>query len=116
MKYRVIEDYKSPYPRPLIFHEGDIVKIGEEFSDDPDWKDWVWCEGLKNVEAWAPKQYIKIKGKKGIFNRDYNAMELSLTVGEVLEVYEIVNGFGMAEKADGSRGWAPMKYMEQETS
>jgi len=100
----------------LIFHEGDIVKIGEEFNDDPDWKDWVWCKGMNNIKAWAPKQYLEIRDKQATFNRDYNAMELSLTVGEILEVYEIVNGFGIAEKPDGMRGWAPMKYMEKESN
>jgi hypothetical protein len=111
MKYRVIKDYESPYPHPLIFHKGEIVKIGEEFSDDPDWKDWVWCESANGVKAWAPKQFLEISKDEGTFTRDYNAMELSLTVGEVLKVDEIVNGFGMAEKVDGERGWAPIKIL-----
>jgi hypothetical protein len=116
MKYRVIKDYESPYPHPLIFQKGEMVKIGEEFNDDPDWKDWVWCEGSNNINAWAPKQYLEMCEGQGTFIRDYNAMELSLTTGEVLEMDEIVNGFGMAEKPDGTRGWAPMNYMERLTS
>jgi vacuolar-type H+-ATPase subunit I/STV1 len=50
----------------------------------------------------------------GIFNRDYNAMELSVQVGEELVVYEIVNGFGMSEKTNGTKGWVPTKNMEIE--
>jgi hypothetical protein len=50
----------------------------------------------------------------GVFNRDYDAMELSVQVGEELVVYEIVNGFGMSEKTNGTKGWVPMKNMEIE--
>lgn len=111
---RVIEGYKSPYPDPIVFHKGEKVKVGQEFNQDPDWKNWVWCTGNNHKKAWAPKQYIDIDGADGIFNRDYNARELSVQVGEKLVVYEIVNGFGMAENADGIRGWVPMKNLEVE--
>ena len=109
--YRVVREYRSPYPDPIIFRKGEKTIVGQEFKEDPDWKDWVWCEG-SNKKAWVPKQYIAINGANGIFNRDYNAMELSVKAGEELVVYEIVNGFGMSEKPDGTKGWVPMRNME----
>jgi hypothetical protein len=39
-------------------------------------------------------------------------MELSVVIGETLKVHEIVNGFGMAEKSNGTRGWVPMRNLE----
>ncbi len=48
-----------------------------------------------------PKQYLEIEGKEGTFIRDYNTMELSVSIGERLLVSEIINGFGMAENSDG---------------
>jgi len=81
-KYQVTKEYKSPYPRPIIFNIGDIVRIGKEFTDDPDWNDWIWCEKTDNINAWVPKQYLNILEKQGTFKRDYNAMELSVSVGE----------------------------------
>jgi O-6-methylguanine DNA methyltransferase len=112
-RYRVVKDYRSPYPDPIVFQEGEKVRVGQEFKEDSDWKDWIWCEG-NNKKAWVPKQYINIDGVNGIFNQDYNAMELSVQVGERLVVYEIVNGFGMSEKTNGTRGWVPTKNMEIE--
>ena len=112
--YRVVRDYESPYPDPVIFLKGEEVKVGQEFKDDPDWRDWVWCEGANGKGAWSPKQFINIDGTKGTFDRDYNAMELSVKAGEGLVVYEIVNGFGMSEKPDGKRGWVPMRNIEIE--
>ena len=113
-RYRVIEDYQSPYPDPIIFHKGEKVTIGKEFTDDPDWKDWVWCEGQNNNEAWVPKQYLKVEAEQGEFITDYNARELSVEIGDTLNVYEIVNGFGLAEKPSGERGWVPMKNLQSE--
>ncbi len=112
--YRVTKEYRSPYPDPIVFRKGEEVKIGQEFNEDPDWENWVWCEGKNDQKAWTPKQYIDFNGVKGTLNREYNAMELSVKTGEELTVYEIVNGFGMAEKPDGKRGWVPMRNMEIE--
>ena len=111
-RYRVIESYQSPYPDPIIFHKGERVTVGKEFTDDPDWKDWVWCEGQNNNQAWVPKQYLKIEAGQGTFITDYNARELSVVVGDVLLVYETVNGFVMAEKQSGERGWVPLRNLE----
>jgi hypothetical protein len=110
--HRVIQDYQSPYPDPIIFFKGEEVTIGKEFTDDPDWKDWIWCEGQNDNQAWVPKQYLEIKEDTGIFLTDYNALELSVAIGEILSVYEIVNGFGMAEKQNGERGWVPLRNLE----
>jgi hypothetical protein len=113
-KYRVIEAYKSPYPNPIVFQEGEQVEIGKEFTDDPDWKNWVWCVGENEKQAWAPCQYLIIKEETGIFRRNYNALELNVSEGEELLVYEEINGFGMAEKSDGKKGWVPLKNMVEE--
>ena len=111
-RYRVIKDYQSPYPDPIIFHRGEKVAVGKEFIDDPDWKDWVWCEGQNDNNAWVPKQYLEIKENTGICITDYNALELSVLVGDVLNIYETINGFGMAEKLNGERGWVPMRNLD----
>lgn len=113
-KYRVIEDYQSPYPEPIIFHKGERVSVGKEFAADPDWKDWIWCEGKHGTQAWVPKQYLDIQANQGKFITDYNSLELSVAVGEVLKVYETVNGFGMAEKQNRERGWVPLKNLQEE--
>ncbi len=113
-KYTAIKAYKSPYPDPIIFQKGDIVEVGKEFTEDPDWVNWIWCDGVDNRQAWVPDQYLDISQNQGIFNREYNAMELSVSVGEGLFVHEIVNGFGIAEKSSGEIGWVPMNCLEMD--
>ncbi|MFC1853475.1 SH3 domain-containing protein [candidate division CSSED10-310 bacterium] len=111
-KYKVINDYESPYPESITFQTGERVKVGQEFTADPDWQDWVWCIGQHNNEAWVPKQYLMIQGQTGIFLRDYDARELSARVGEVLVVFEIVNAFALVENQHGENGWVPLRNME----
>ena len=113
-KYRVVKEYQSPYPSPVVFEEGECVEIGKEFTEDPDWQNWIWCEGKGGKCAWVPVQYLLIKGETGTFRKSYNALELSLHVGEALIVNEQINGFGMAEKADGQKGWVPMRNLVEE--
>ena len=111
-KYRVKKDYQSPYPDPILFRKGEQVTVGREFKDDPDWQNWRWCEGKKNNAAWVPIQYLTIEGKSGIFNRDYNARELTVHKDEIVKVNEVLNGFGMAKNSDGSTGWVPLRNLE----
>lgn len=112
--YRVIEAYISPYPDSTIFRKGDVVRIGEESTDDPDWKNWIWCEGADDAAAWVPRQYLHIEGHRGTLATDYDARELSVSVGEELLVYDVVNGFGIAKKPNGARGWVPMKVLQHD--
>lgn len=110
--YRCIKEYVSPYPDSILFLKGERVQIGEEYEEEPDWKDWVRCQARDNREAWIPNSYLEVKENEGSLLQDYDARELSLSVGEVLEITEIVNGFGLAEKMDGELGWVPMNHLE----
>ena len=110
--YTVIQEYNTPYPDSIFFRRGEIVEIGEEFAEDPDWEDWVWCKGENDNQGWTPKQFLEIEGDRGVFKRAYDARELSLQEGEALFIGEVVNGFGMAERVNGERGWAPMNHLE----
>jgi len=113
-RYRVVKDYESPYPESIFFQKGERVKVCKKFKEDPDWQNWIWCEGKNGKKAWVPEDFLDSDGKNGLFNREYDAKELSVRVGEALTVSEIVNGFGMSEKSDGTKGWVPMRNMEIE--
>ena len=91
-----------------------MVQVGKEYTDNPEWKGWIWCEREHENKAWVPKQYLKIEAGSGVFLNDYNARELSVTVGEVISVFEVINGFGMSEKQNGKRGWVPLKNLQLE--
>ena len=113
-KYRVTKNYKSPHPDPIVFQKGEQVEIGDEYKGDPDWGNWIWCKGKDKKQAWVPLQYLEVKAGAGIFKTSYNALELSVLKGEELVVHEKINGFGMAEKTNGKKGWVPLRNMIKE--
>jgi hypothetical protein len=110
-KYRVNKEYKTPYPCSIKFYQGEEVKIVDKKNDDPDWQNWIWCEGKSNNKAWVPGQYLIIRGSTGTLNTDYDAKELSIETGETLTVFEILNGFAIAENSHGETGWTPLKCL-----
>ena len=99
----VIKDYQTSYPDSILFKEAELVIIGETFQDDPDWVDWIWCEGESENRAWVPKQYIQLTSGEWRLTRDFDARELNVVPGEILKVYEIVNGFGFLRKSVAQR-------------
>ena len=112
VKRRVIADYESPYPESIKFDKGEQVRIGEKFDQDSDWDNWYWCEGQQENKAWVPIQYIDFDGNIGTINTPYDAKELTIHKGEILETLEEINGFTMAINSKGIKGWAPLKNLE----
>jgi hypothetical protein len=113
-RFTVVTDYRSPYPNSIAFRKDEKVAIGQEFKGDPAWEKWVWCTGANDKQAWVPQQYLNIDGGTGTLKKDYDAKELSVKVGERVIVHNIVNGFGMAEKTNGMRGWVALKHMKRD--
>jgi hypothetical protein len=118
--YKVIAEYISPYQDSILFHKSESVQVGTDSSDDPlcEWKNWVRCIGDGGKEAWCPRsngsgRYLEISGKTGIFLRDYDAKELTVHIGELISVSELLNGFGFAAKVHGECGWVPLKCLEE---
>jgi hypothetical protein len=111
-KYQVTESYTSPYPDSIKFDKGESIVIGRKFQDDPDWKDWYWCQATGGRQAWVPKQFIDIQGEAGSVNTCYDAKELSIQAGELLTVSITVNGFGFARNSRGETGWVPLRNIK----
>lgn len=111
-KYHVIKSYHTSYPDSIRFRKGEAVTIEPEYAEDPAWKDWFWCTGENGLQAWAPKQYLKIDGTIGVLLKDYDACELNLQAGEILTGDQILNGFVLAKNHSGERGWAPLNHLE----
>ena len=42
-------------------------------------------------------------------NTPYDARELTIHDGEILETFEEINGFAMGKNSKGMKGWVPLK-------
>ena len=110
--FSCIKEYKTPYPHSIIFREGEHVLVGLEYNEDPAWKGWIRCHGTEDRVAWIPEKYLRIKKSQGILIREYDAKELNLSIGEIVKISEIVNGFGIATNQKGDLGWVPVNHLE----
>lgn len=108
-KCRVIEEYKSPYTDPLIMNKGEIVSIKEK---DCEWSGWIWCTNTMGESRWVPENFLEIKGDKAEINRDYNATELSVKIGEELIIYEEEAEWYWVTNQQGRKGWVPIKNVK----
>ncbi len=111
--YRVIKQYKSPYPVSIKFYKNEKVTIGNKYHDE-EWSNWIRCFGANGKEAWCPEQFLEVNGTLGQFISDYDAKELTIEVGEVLEEVDSINGFILAKKATCEIGWAPKNHLVEQ--
>jgi hypothetical protein len=110
--FRCIKEYKTPYPGSIIFRKGEQVLLGDEYDEDPAWKGWIRCQGTEDQIAWIPEDYLDIQGDRAHLIKEYDARELNLTLNEVVNISDFINGFGKASNQSGEIGWVPLNHLE----
>ncbi|MFW9877352.1 MAG: SH3 domain-containing protein [Candidatus Thorarchaeota archaeon] len=103
---KVIADYKSPFPEPLMLHKDDIVQVEEKESE---WTGWIWCISKEGKQGWVPNNYLEIQGKNGKLIQDYDATELTAKTGEELIIENQESGWIWASNKEGNKGWIPKR-------
>ena len=107
---RVIADYEAPYADPIVVNKGDEIII--DASKKTDWAGWVWCINRGGKSGWVPEAYVERRGDMGTMRCDYNAIELTLRVGELLSVHKAESGFFWVTNQGGQEGWVPSTHVE----
>jgi hypothetical protein len=109
IRCRIIEDYNPTYTIPLFFKKNEEVSIGKK---DSEWSGWIWCTNQSGDSRWVPENYLEIHGEKGVLNRDYNAVELNIKIGEEYIIKdEEAEWYWVTNKA-GKIGWVPIKNVQ----
>jgi uncharacterized protein YgiM (DUF1202 family) len=107
---RVIADYEAPYPHPIVVKGGDEVGINRDKTTDM--AGWVWCTNQAGWGGWVPEAYLDERGEKGTMRCDYDAIELTVRVGERLTVHKAESGFLWVTNQAGQDGWVPASHVE----
>ena len=105
MRVRVTRPYEQPYPDPLAVRAGDYVV--PDFGKETDIEGWVWCTAEDGRGGWTPSAWLCQEGGRWRIDRNFNAIELTIAPGELLDVLAEESGFYRVEKADGETGWVP---------
>jgi hypothetical protein len=114
-RYIVQESRESPYSEPVILTKGEAVTVGEEYKEKVYWPGWIWCE-TADKKCWVPFQTIEKKQKNlGIMKEDYNATELNVKTGDIIEAEKELNGWVWGKRSGDNRfGWVPMDILKEE--
>ncbi|MGI9281341.1 MAG: SH3 domain-containing protein [Endozoicomonas sp.] len=108
---KVIESYQACYPDPVIFNEGDSLKLGK--SDD-EFPGWIWVTTTSGKEGWAPLPLIRrLSQKQGTAIEDYTARELNIETGDELKIIRELNAWAWVENKEKQTGWVPVSKLEQ---
>ena len=107
---RVIADYQAPYADLIQVNAGDEVVVNlEKQTNIPG---WVWCTDRDGKSGWVPKTYLEYSGKVGKMLCDYDAIELTVQVGEILTVHKAESDFYWITNQKGIQGWVPISHVQ----
>ena len=107
---QVVREYQSPYSEPLVISAGEELAIDEKESE---WSGWIWCTNQDGKSRWVPERYVERKGDTGIALYDYEATELSVSVGEELVMGKEESGWIWCTNQRGQSGWVPADHVEK---
>jgi SH3-like domain-containing protein len=104
MLLTVVQDYTAQYQDPISGRAGQRLRAERE---DDRYPGWWWCRGPDGKEGWVPESYLDVHEHEGVLRRDYNARELSASIGEQVTVLEQVAGWSRVTNQRGQAGWLP---------
>jgi hypothetical protein len=108
MKVRIIKDYTSEFSNPLKLKKDDKVQIDHTRNEYPGWK---YCKTNKG-QGWIAASYLEILGDEGTLNHDYDATELTVKKGQLLEMIYEESGWLWCKTEENKFGWCPKIHTE----
>jgi len=76
------------------------------------WPGWLWCTAPDGRRGWVPAAWLEERDDDHRLLRDYSAVELTVSVGETLEILRVESEWAWARKADGQCGWVPLDNLD----
>ncbi|GAC1442725.1 MAG: SH3 domain-containing protein [Chloroflexota bacterium] len=107
---RVISARQATYPHPIAVLAGDELVVG---TNDDEWPAFVWCADRGGTGGWVPEQFIARTGDRGHALCDYDAAELTIDVGDTLDVLLEEGGWLWCVDRQGRKGWVPLENVEK---
>ena len=108
---RVIIDYQAPFPDPIKANQGDMVTL--DLRKKTSIPGWIWCSDETGRSGWVPETCLEIQGTTGKMICDYDAIELTVGVGEILTVHREESEFYWVTNRNRGQGWVPVSHVER---
>lgn len=111
MRKTVAEGYAAQFSDPIKLREGDKLHVQ---CEDVEYPGWFWCEHRTTAKCgWTPGSCLSAVAGEARALCDYDATELSVEVGDVVDVSSEFGGWAVCESSDGRRGWLPEKNLRR---
>ncbi len=107
MRVQAVESHQRPYADPLAVSAGE--EVVPDFDRHTDIEGWIWCAASDGRSGWTPRQWLIRENESWFVDRDYNSVELSVSVGEELVAAAKESGFLWVTNAHSESGWIPSK-------
>ncbi|MBF0363762.1 MAG: methyltransferase domain-containing protein [Oligoflexia bacterium] len=104
-----IKEYQASYNNPIKVIKGTKLNTTKKESE---WPGWIWCTDSNNYEGWIPERYLQIENDMAISLRAYNAKELTITINEILHIYDEECGWFWCKNKNDEYGWIPKENIE----
>ncbi len=109
----VRESHNASYADPIAVGAGEPLTLtGRE--DDWDGHRWLWAVAPDGREGWVPDDLAVGQGDGHVAARDYTAIELTCTAGEVVDVVRESHGWAWCRAQDGREGWVPRRNLSDD--
>ena len=105
----VIKAHQASYANPIIAIKGTLVKC---IKRDPDFPGWVWCEDATGLDGWVPESYLQFDGDHAELLEDYDALELTISEGERLDIIKEIAGWYFCQNESDQYGWVPVENLK----
>lgn len=117
----ITRGYTTQYADPIRFKAGETIALTgrvDTWEDHADWV-WLWAIAPDGREGWIPADVVDAPARTHIgtarARRDYDARELTVLVGEKVELLETAGGWHLCRAADGRTGWVPVSHTDDES-
>lgn len=105
---RVIKAHTRSYDDPLRVKKGEVVRATKrELWNERD--PWVWCIAASGKEGWVPEPFLDITGNQAVALRDYDAIELTVSIGDDLRILDESSGWYWVKNQRDQYGWVPVE-------
>ncbi len=94
----------------IRFRAGDDLVVGRRNQQFPE---FVWCATESGLAGWVVETRLQMTGPgEAIATSDYDAAQLTVVKGEILDVLDRTASWWRCRNAGGVEGWVPADSLE----
>ena len=108
-----MEAHVKAYATPIVARRGDRGRIVRRTDEDA--PEWVWVQhGETGRGGWTPWSSLDLRDgtDEVVFRNGYDAIELDVEPGQVLDAGERIGDWLRCRAASGEIGWMPARKLE----